>query len=295
MNAPYICVDSVGGPYWTWVIVAKVARDVLGENTVFSMTMRGTDMIWLDKLIKWVEDTTRQVLTFSTIPRIVLFLDAIERVSLKNDLTQKDRDLIHKWPTCVKTDFTGRLVEVCTLDACKPKFLEKFSDAHWMFFAKTLIKKSSWHGTLMSQWDITCARENRLLVVASSHERSFVEVQDNEPLIISQPFEIAEDEQWKIEYRSWIINHKLSCVSRYWKENRAIDPQSDLLDFIERFTSAHKDILPKHYVLDFARTKSGELYVVELNFLWESGIAGDLDIRSNVLKCIFTSLKQRMS
>jgi len=56
-------------------------------------------------------------------------------------------------------------------------------------------------------------------------------------------------------------------VSRYWFENRPIDePEDDILDFIHRFTLAHKDILPRHYVLDFARTKSGQLVVVEVNF-----------------------------
>ncbi len=63
-------------------------------------------------------------------------------------------------------------------------------------------------------------------------------------------------------------------MGRYWHDNAPIDePADDVLDFLERFTSAHRDILPKHYVLDFARTQSGQLVVVEVNFLGESGIA----------------------
>ena len=67
---------------------------------------------------------------------------------------------------------------------------------------------------------------------------------------------------------------------------------SDILDFIDRFMTEHRDILPKHYVLDFARTTFGKLVVVELNFLPESGIAGDATVCEAVLRCIFNSLKQ---
>ena len=131
-------------------------------------------------------------------------------------------------------------------------------------------------------------------VVETSGESSFVNIVADELMIISQPIEIAEDsEKVKIEYRSWIVNHSLSSVSRYWFENKPIDePEDDVLDFIHRFTRAHQDILPKHYVLDFARTKSGQLVVVEVNFFCESGIAGDADIQGAVLNRLFTSIKQ---
>lgn len=63
-------------------------------------------------------------------------------------------------------------------------------------------------------------------------------------------------------------------MGRYWHDNTPIDePADDVSDFIQKFTAAHRDVLPKHYVLDFARTQSGQLVVVEVNFLGESGIA----------------------
>lgn len=47
----------------------------------------------------------------------------------------------------------------------------------------------------MKQEDLISSGQNGLPVVDFLQERSFVPVDDNDPLIISQPFEIAEDEK----------------------------------------------------------------------------------------------------
>ncbi len=39
------------------------------------------------------------------IPRIVPFLEAFNRAGIVNDLTQTDRDKVHRWPSCVKPEF----------------------------------------------------------------------------------------------------------------------------------------------------------------------------------------------
>ena len=90
------------------------------------------------------------------------------------------------------------------------------------------------------------------------------------PAIISEPIEIKRDSSGTLEYRCFIVGHKVSTVSRNL-DNPKHNVPGEVADFANECAARNKNKLPPLYVMDIGYTDRG-LVVIELNPLAPSGL-----------------------
>lgn len=204
-----------------------------------------------------------------TIPYKAPFLrgDIDSLNKLRSQLTEprvlkSEIDAIRKWPNIVSTDFTKRIVAVvrhsqfdCDENGINKDALKPFIRDDKFFFKS--VKK-----------DI-----NGIYDFNNPQEHAMTFLKDHGNMILSQPIDIATDdnpEHNKREWRVWVINHQFAGASRYVDYQKPSCPDF-VTQFANQFIEAHQSILPCDYALDIAETTDRGCCVIELNPIESSG------------------------
>lgn len=88
-------------------------------------------------------------------------------------------------------------------------------------------------------------------------------------MITSPVISIRNDDQGTLEYRVFVVNGKVSSISRYLDYAKVEIPE-EISNCASEFVAKYSNILPKFYVVDFAQTDKG-VELVELNPFERSG------------------------
>lgn len=196
----------------------------------------------------------------ASIENISLMIRTLQLNGFEPILNTRDNFAVNYWPLFVEDSFVKRRIQIHEAQALlyhefRKEIIDYFTKDYEKYFLKTLFKES---------FDIIDVKEP----IYNTGRMHWFEA--NKQLIISEYIEIKEDKLGSIEYRAFIIDNKISGISRYIDYNKDYKIPVEATNFIRSFIKCHKFILPPHYVVDIADTSKG-LCVIELNGVFGSG------------------------
>jgi hypothetical protein len=132
--------------------------------------------------------------------------------------------------------------------------LPEFRDSDGKFFAKTSFKA------------ISGLTDNLLTLLGYDVEM----MPPSTEILFSEPLQILTDARGKREYRCFVVQNRVSSISRYIDYDTDYEIPAQVEEFAAAFVADHRGVLPSCYVLDVAETDRG-MVVIELNGIVASG------------------------
>lgn len=193
-----------------------------------------------------------------------------------------DSTIVKEWYKHILPEFLVRNVQWFTPDEFSSLFVTKNLDLP--FFIKSKEKLTTYFSlrhVINNYKDLPLKFENNTLIFNDKAPDYYCEYREcmvssfsvsqpiNCEIIVSDVMNIIADSHGKQEYRCYVINNSFVNASRYLDYEHTDIPDSIKL-FANSFVETHKNIFPKHYVLDLAVTDVG-IQIIELNPIPQSG------------------------
>lgn len=145
------------------------------------------------------------------------------------------------------------------------RYLSKLPDSLLTIYKESTTYFNEWHG-----------EEDRIPATYKSVDGR---------VMVSPVMNILSDDIKTLEHRAFIVNGKVSSVSRYVDYEQVESPKS-VIEYAQEFASRMLDILPVVYVADFAETDKG-IELIEINpyensgrYLWNDPVSLYVDVKA---------------
>lgn len=169
---------------------------------------------------------------------------------------QSQKDTRH-WYKRVKKEFLKRRVGWFPLETALVADLGAFRDHNGEFFCKTDCKIRGGTGVTSSVLEL----------FGYDVERMSAQTE----VIVSERLDLMADSGGKLEYRIYVVNGKVSSISRYIDYVTDYEIPRSVAAFAGSFVEAHLTELPSCYVLDVGECRARGPVVIELNGIVASG------------------------
>lgn len=204
------------------------------------------------------------------------FYSEIRKLDGLCNLDERDELACALWPRVVEPEFVRRKVGVVLAEEIAN--IASYCSEDGVVFAKKVNKTYDGWGKVIPVEDARCALEDGLSYKDRHlpNSKMVVKLHPEDLVLVSEPVEFLRANENTQEYRIWVMNHVPVSITDYHFPD-GFCSRNELVDFAERFTQAHNQVLPNHYVLDVGMTlKDDELrpVVVEVNSFCEVGNRG---------------------
>lgn len=199
----------------------------------------------------------------STISQADLLIESIEKAGGKSIETIKDKNIIKNWFKIIKTEREYKLTTIKEVESNLEFFEKEFGKK---FFLKTVEKKFSGICVITEISNISNGnnqKTKKLLCTPISPET---------PILVCKKVDIIKDKFGKREWRAFIVNNELICLSR--TSDDVVKVEEYVYKKVEEKIEQFKGKIPSSYVVDFFEYKEENTIifdVVEFNPIIASG------------------------
>lgn len=197
------------------------------------------------------------VLLLASVAHEQTLLACIEELGGRNIADFSSQQFTLAWYKLVDPAYLKRKLAWFPLDCAWSADFDAFRGPDGQFFCKTNYKLPGRAGLTRS---LAGLFEYQLEIMPASTE-----------IIVSEPLSICEDSRGKLEYRCFVIGHKLSSVSRPLDYDTAYEIPEAVFSFVRSFIERHIEILPPCYVVDVALDEQRGPVVIEMNGIVAAG------------------------
>lgn len=180
-----------------------------------------------------------------------LALSYLEGITGGNLLTWEEQEKIMSWYECVPLEFTKRKVGEATRGQLTPELLQSYAGEENKVFVKTRYKQEY----LVTDSSVSAVVDRLTLL----------DMAPDKPLILSEYLNLQKDEKGGLEYRVWVVGHRVSSISRCLYCDIDYDIPEEIQSFAADFTRIHAEKLPPCYVVDLGVDRARGIVVIELN------------------------------
>ena len=233
---------------------------------------------FVDKRGNVVDISDKVIFPRSTIGEADILLEHIEKANGKSITARGDYDLIvEHWFEIIKTK---REFKVTTIGEVQQN-LEKYEETYGKsFFIKTIKKGFSGICIIMDLNFDDSKTPSKHLVDSYFHSVNMSISKQDTPVLVYKALKIIKDDFGKREWRAFVVNNELLCLSR------ASDDVVPIEDYIyEKVRSKireYEGVMPSSYVVDFfeyIEDNGGTIFdVCEFNPIVASGVYQNNDL-----------------
>ena len=181
------------------------------------------------------------------------FIESLRGTNIA-DWASQQRTL--EWYKHVRPEFLKRRLSSFPLAQALAMRFEEYKDTNGLFFAKTNFKVQG------------CAGLTADLIMLLGYNVEMMP--DSTDVIVSEPLSLLSDSRGKLEYRCYVVNRRVSTISRYIDYDTDYVVPPAVFKFADSFVVAHQESLPACYVLDVVESDRG-VVVIEINGIVASG------------------------
>lgn len=225
---------------------------------------------------KIIDISGKTIFPRSTIQEAILLLEHIEKAHGNSIMASKDYAIIENWFKVFKTKREIELLTREKIEANIQQYEEKYGQA---LFIKTIQKFFSDVCFIM---DLGLPENQKYLFDSHFHSLNMTLTDSKMPVLVSKALDIVKDEYGKREWRAFVVNNELWCLSRCSDDVVPIESYVEEKVKSEIIRIKETTPLPDSYVVDFFEytdDNSDTIFdVCEFNPIVASGVYQNNDL-----------------
>jgi len=225
---------------------------------------------------KVVDISEKIIFPRSPIQEAHVLIENIERVGGKSIISEQDYEIIEEhWFEIIKTKRKMKITTMAELE----KNLEQYERAYGnKLFVKTVKKGFSEVCNILELSLSENALKSKILFDSHFHSAN-MRISKETPIIVCQKLDIVKDEFGKREWRAFVVDNELLCLSR--ASDDVVPIEEDVYIKVQKRINEFKGMIPSSYVVDFFEyTDDTETVfdVCEFNPIISSGVYQNNDL-----------------
>lgn len=224
-----------------------------------------------------VDISNKVIFPRSTIGDADLLLESIEKANGKPITARKDYNIVERWFEVVKTQRDFKLTTRGELEENLEEYENKFGKS---FFVKTVKKGFSEVCVIMDLNFDDSKTPSKLLMDSHFHSVNMSIPKSDTPVLVYKALKIIRDDFGKREWRAFVVNNELLCLSRV--SDDVVPIEEYVYDKVRNKIREFEGIMPSSYVVDFFEytDDNGETIfdICEFNPIVASGVYQNNDL-----------------
>lgn len=215
----------------------------------------------------------------STIQDSDILLEYIEKAHGKSITLRQDYNIVEHWFNVVKTKRNFRITTRGEVE----ENIEKYEKIYGKkMFIKTVHKEFSGICYVIDLSDSTeesAAKQKYLIDFNRHHSINMSISNSNEPILVYEALDVLHDEYGKREWRAFVVNNELWCLSRF--SDDVVPIEKYVYEKVNEKIKGFKDVMPSSYVVDFFEYEENDdivFDVCEFNPIIASGVFQNNDL-----------------
>lgn len=207
----------------------------------------------------------------STIEQADFLIENIEKAGGKSIAAREDKNIIENWFKIIKTERKYKLTTIKEIESNLGFYEKEFGKS---FFLKTVEKHFSGICIILESSNIPNENNKETKKLLDIHYESINGfIKSPETLVlVCKKVNIIKDEFGKREWRAFVVNDELICLSR--TSDDVVRIEEYVYEIVEKKIKQFKGRIPSSYVVDFFEYKEDDYRifdVVEFNPIVASG------------------------